>query len=306
MRTVFTILIFISLPVFAQNPILPDFQADPSAHIWDGRVWVYPSHDLSGSTGWDMVDWHCFSSKNLKKWKDHGTIFSLEDISWAERKAYAPDIMKRHGIYYFYFPADYQIGVATSEKPDGPFRDALGKPLIERMENGVEAMDPTIFIDDDGSAWLYYGGHSTAGVVKLKDDMITREGEIIPLQLKGFSEGIWVHKYDGIYYFSYPMDISREGKINQLLVYSTASSPIGPFEYKGPILDNQSRNVHHSIIEIQNQYYLFYHIEGTSPYERRVCIEYLNHDEKGEIIPLKMTTIGVDPLKRKISNKIVK
>jgi hypothetical protein len=214
--------------------------------------------------------------------------------------------MKRNGMYYFYFPADYQIGVSTSEKPDGPFRDALGKPLITRMESGVEAMDPTIFIDDDGIPWLYYGGHSTAGIVKLKEDMITRDGDIIPLQLEGFSEGIWVHKYDGVYYFSYPMDITRDGKINQLLVYSTSSSPIGPFEFKGIILDNRSRNVHHSILKIQDQFYLFYHIEGPSPYERQVCIEYLNHDEKGDIIPLDMTSEGVDPLKLKINKKSIK
>lgn len=110
----------------ARNPILPDFHADPSAHEWDGRMWIYPSHDIPGSTGWDMVDWHCFSSEDLVHWTDHGVIFSLKDVSWAEKWAWAPDCVRRNGLYYFYFPADDQIGVAVADRPEGPFRTRWG------------------------------------------------------------------------------------------------------------------------------------------------------------------------------------
>src|SRR5512143_1972247 len=116
-------------PAAAQRPILPDFHADPSAHEWDGRYWIYPSHDLPGSTGWDMVDWHAFSSTDLVSWTDHGVIFTLKEIPWAKKWAWAPDAMKRNGRYYFYVTADDQIGVGVADAPYGPFKDALGKPL---------------------------------------------------------------------------------------------------------------------------------------------------------------------------------
>jgi beta-xylosidase len=117
----------LAAPAAAQRPILPDFHADPSAHEWDGRYWIYPSHDLPGSKDWDMVDWHAFSSTDLVHWTDHGVIFSLKDIPWAKKWAWAPDAMKRNGKYYLYVTADDQIGVGVADKPYGPFADALGK-----------------------------------------------------------------------------------------------------------------------------------------------------------------------------------
>jgi len=140
----------------AQKPILPDFQADPSARVFDNQLWIYPSHDIAGSKGWDMVDWHAFSSDDLHTWKDQGVIFSLADLTWAKRYAWAPDAASRNGKYYFYFPADDQIGVAVSDRPQGPFKDALGRPLIDRGESGTRVMDPCIFVDDDGQAYLYF------------------------------------------------------------------------------------------------------------------------------------------------------
>lgn len=295
----FGLLTFLSLPClltgFAQKPILPDFHADPSAHEWDGKFWIYPSTDEPGSSDWkQMKRWECFSSTDLVTWTNHGQIFSLDDISWASHSAFAPDAMKWKGKYYFFFPAEFQIGVAISDSPDGPFKDALGKPLINAKEAGIVSFDPCIFIDDDSTAYLYYGGHETVGMVKLKDDLLTRDGEIIRLDLKGYAEGIWVHKRNGIYYFSYPTHIVRDGKINQLLVYSTAKSPYGPFDYKGVMLDNKSRNSHHSIVKFNDQWYLFYHVEGPSPYERRVCVEYLHYNDDGTIQPIEMTKTGIN------------
>jgi arabinoxylan arabinofuranohydrolase len=271
----------------AQKQILPDFQADPSARVFHGRLYVYPSHDLAGSKDWDMRDWHVFSTDDMVQWKDHGEIFSLKDISWADKHAWAPDCIERNGKYYFYFLADDQIGVAVSNSPTGPFKDALGKPLIGRMEAGIRSIDPNIFIDDDGQAYLYFGNsHDKVAVVKLKQDMITRDDPIQVLELKNYHEGIWVHKRKGLYYFSYP---SYRGDLTaNLLEYSVAKSPTGPFEYKGVILDNRSRNVHGSITEYKGKWWLFYHVAGPSAYERRVCVAPLHYRKDGSIEPISI------------------
>lgn len=271
----------------AQRQILPDFQADPSARVFHGRLYVYPSHDIAGSKDWDMRDWHVFSTDDMVHWKDHGVIFGLKDIGWAKQHAWAPDCIERNGKYYFYFPADDQIGVAVSDSPTGPFKDALGKPLIGRMEAGIRSIDPNIFIDDDGQAYLYFGNsHDKVAVVKLNQDMITLDGPIQVLELKNYHEGIWVHKRKGLYYFSYP---SYRGDLTaNLLEYSVAKSPTGPFEYKGVILDNRSRNVHGSIAEYKGKWWLFYHVAGPSAYERRVCLAPLYYRKDGSIEPIKL------------------
>jgi beta-xylosidase len=282
------------LPGFAQKPILPDFQADPSARVFDGRLYIYPSHDLPGSTGWNMVDWHVFSTDDLVTWKDHGVIFSLKDITWADKFAWAPDCISRAGKYYFYFPADGQIGVAVADSPVGPFKDALGKPLIRRGEAGLFCIDPCVFIDDDGQAYLYFGQkNDRVGVVKLQADMITRTGPIQVLDLPHYHEGIWIHKRNGIYYASYPSYLGKQ--IANLMEYSMAKSPLGPFDYRGVILDNHSRNVHGSITEYKDQWYLFYHVAGPSPYERRVCMEPLFYNSDGTIKPIPMSGLTAPP-----------
>lgn len=279
------------------NPLLPDFHADPSIREWDGRFWIYPSTDEPGSTSWlEMRRWEVFSSTNLVDWKGHGEIFSLEDITWAQQAAFAPDALKWNDWYYFFFPADFQIGVAVSDRPYGPFRDAIGEPLIRRKEGGIDAFDPHIFIDDDGRPYLFFGGSETVGVVELGDDLVSRAGPIRRLPLKHYAEGIWVHRREGLYYFTYPMHIHRNGRTEQLLVHSVAENLLGPYEYRGPFLDNHSRNSHHSIREIKGRWYLFYHIEGPSPYERRVCADYLEYWEDGTIKPVRITVKGIDPL----------
>jgi len=284
--------------LIGQKPILPDFHADPSVHFWDGKYWIYPSTDEPGSTSWlQMKRWSAYSSEDLINWKDEGQIFGLEDIDWASEAAFAPDAIKWKGKYYFFFPAGFQIGVAKSDRPYGPFEDALGKPLIKKEAlEGVLTFDPCIFIDDDQTPYLYYGGGNGVAMVKLKDNLTELDGSIKKLPLKNYGEGVWVHKRGGTYYFSYPIHIEREGKTKQLLAYSTSESPDGPFEYRGIILDNDSRNSHHSIIEIEGQWYLFYHIQGPSPYERRVCVDYLYYHEDGSIKEVEMTKEGIEPL----------
>ena len=276
------------LPVFAQKPILPDYQADPSARVFNGTLYIYPSHDRPGQTNWSMVDWHVFSSQDMTNWTDHGVAFSLKDITWATNQAWAPDCLERNGKYYFYFPAGGQIGVAVADSPTGPFKDALGRPLIKRDEAGIHyCIDPCIFMDDDGQAYLYFGGGRKIGVVKLKPDMITRDGPIQLLDMPGYYEGIWVHKRNGIYYASYPT--RPPGHNANVMVYSMAKNPLGPFEFKGAILDNHSGNIHGSITEFKGQWYLFYHVAGPSTWQRRVCVEPLFYNEDGTIKPMQMT-----------------
>ena len=285
-KLLFLFLIALGFELQAQKPILPDFNADPSARVFGNEVWIYPSHDIAGSTGWNMVDWHCFSTTDLKTWTDHGVIFGVKDITWADKYAWAPDCIKRNGKFYFYFPADFKIGVAVGESPAGPFKDALGKPLIAKDEGGTTAMDPNVFIDDDGQAYLYYGQNQLC-VVKLKKDMVSKDGEAKKLEVKNFHEGIWMHKRNGLYYLSYPSN--KGDKVANLLEYSIGKTPYGPFEYKGIIMDNRSRNVHHSIVEFKGKWYLFYHVQGPSPYERRVCMESLEYNPDGTIKPIAMS-----------------
>jgi beta-xylosidase len=290
---------FHSIQLLSQKPILPDFHADPSAHSWDGKYWIYPSTDEPGSKSWlEMRRWSAYSSMDLVNWVDEGQLLSLEEVKWADEAAFAPDAMKWKGKYYFFFPAGFQIGVAISDRPNGPFKDALGKPLIPKEAvEGVLTFDPCIFIDDDGTPLLYYGGGNGVAVVRLKENLIELDGPIKKLPLRNYGEGIWVHKRNGIYYFSYPIHIEREGETKQLLAYSTSESPYGPFEYRGIILDNDSRNSHHSIIEIEGQWYLFYHVEGPSPYERRVCVDNLYYFEDGSIKEVIMTKDEVKPIR---------
>lgn len=286
MKNVLFYLLLLCVNGFAQKPILPDFYADPSARVVGKTMWIYPTHDIAGSKEWNPQDWHCFSSTDLKTWKDHGVIFSLNDLSWANRKAYASDCIKRNGNYYFYFAADYQIGMAVSKSPSGPFKDVLGKPLIVKNETDVKSMDPCVFIDDDGQTYLYFGQNGLR-VVKLNKDMISRHGEITEVPLQNFHEGIWMHKRGSLYYLSYPSEKGDKGA--NLLEYSVGKSPFGPFEYKGIILDNRSRNVHHSIVNFKGNWYLFYHVQGPSAFERRVCMEKLEYNIDGTIQPIEMT-----------------
>ena len=278
------------LPAWGQNPVLPDFYADPSARVFGGKLYIYPTHDIPRMKAWSEVDWHVFSTDDLAKWTDHGVIFSLKDISWAKKEAWAPDCIERNGKYYFYFPADGQIGVAVSDSPTGPFKDALGHPLVSKGEGGIRyTIDPCIFIDDDGQAYLYIGGARQLGVLKLKPDMITRDGPMQIVDMPKYYEGIWVHKRAGIYYASYPTRPSQNLQAN-VMVYSMAKSPLGPWEYRGEILDNHSRNIHGSITQYKGQWYLFYHVAASpETRERQVCIEKLFYNKDGTIKPMQMS-----------------
>jgi beta-xylosidase len=282
-------------PAAPPTPVLPGLTADPSGRVFNGRLYVYPSHDL-GLPDWNMFDFHVYSSDDAIHFKDEGKIFSVEDLTWAKQKLWAPDCVERNGTYYLYFAAEGQIGVASSKSPTGPFKDALGKPLLPAHSAGLYTIDPAVLIDSDGQAYLYFGNDKgKVGVVKLNADVISLADQPRTLELHNYHEGIWVHKHGDLYYFSYP---SYVGKLTaNLMEYSTAPSPTGPFTYRGVILDNQSRNVHGSIVEFKDKTYLLYHIQDSTPYIRRTYMAELHYNPDGTIqrlgqIPRPLTATG--------------
>ncbi len=294
---------------FAQNPIITNqFTADPSARVFEGKVYLYPSHDIPpnknrGRMGWFcMEDYHVFSSTNLTDWVDHGVILSQDKIPWANPKAYAlwaPDCIDRNGKYYFYFPAPakdttygrgFSIGVAVSDKPYGPYT-----PQPEPIK-GARGIDPNLFVDKDGQAYLYWAARNFY-VAKLKENMLelATEPKIIEgLPAKGLKEGPYMFERHGIYYMTYP----HVQDTTERLEYATGDHPTGPFKMRGVIMDitpgcwtNQQ-----SIIEFKNQWYLFYHNSDLSPHfdkNRSVCVDSLFFNEDGTIRKVVPTLRGV-------------
>jgi hypothetical protein len=259
----------------AQNPLIRDqFTADPTARVFEGRVYVYPSHDVPVIPGkcrdkwFCMEDYHVFSSTNLIDWKDHGVIVRQTDVPWADPNNYsmwAPDAVFKDGKYYFYFPVTakekgFRIGVATADKPYGPF--TVGPTAID----GVRGIDPVVLIDKDGTSYLYYSLNKIF-VARLKPNMreLDSEPQVIDnLPTKGLLEGPFVFERNGLYYLTYP---HVENKTERL-EYSIGKSPLGPFQPAGVIMDESESGCwtnHHSIVEYQGQWYLFYHDKDLSP-----------------------------------------
>ena len=290
----------------AQNPLILDqFTADPTARVFEGKIYVYPSHDIlaspgKGRPGWFcMEDYHVFSSGDLTNWKDHGVILSQNDVDWVDTSAYAmwaPDCVFKDGTYYFYFPAiakekGRKIGVAVSDKPYGPF-----KPEAKPIE-GVLGIDPCVFIDKDGKAYIYYSLNKIF-VAPLKDNMLELAGEpqvIGNLPTEGLIEGPFTFERNGIYYLTYP---HVENKTERL-EYAIGKSPMGPFEPKGVIMDESPSGCwtnHHSIVEYKGQWYLFYHDDDLSPKfdkNRSIRADYLSFNADGTIQKVIPTLRGV-------------
>lgn len=301
---------FFTSNTFAQNPIIRDqFSADPTARVYDGKVYVYPSHDIlavegKGRVGWFcMEDYHVFSSENLTDWTDHGVIVHQERVPWVNPKGYnmwAPDCISKNGKYYFYFPAGakdttygrgFSIGVAVADIPYGPFTP---EPVPIK---GARGIDPNVFIDKDGQAYLYWAARNFY-VAKLKDNMIelASEPQMIPnLPEKGLKEGPFLFERNGIYYLTYP---HVENKTERL-EYAIGNSPTGPFKFTGVIMDESPTGCwtnHQSMIEFKGQWYLFYHQNDYSPSfdkNRSIRIDSLFFNEDGTIKKVIPTSRGV-------------
>ena len=294
----------------AQNPIILDqFTADPSARVFNGRVYVYPSHDIPSNEsreriGWFcMEDYHVFSSANLTDWTDHGIIVSQNKVNWVDSTSYsmwAPDCIFKNGKYFFYFPSrprdtiygrGFSIGVAVSDSPDGPFI-----PQPEPIKN-VRGIDPNLFVDKDGQAYLYWS-LGQIFVAKLKDNMLDLNSEpqvVEDLPRTGLKEGPYLFEKNGIYYMTYP---HVQNKIERL-EYATGDNPMGPFKFAGVIMDESPTGCwtnHQSIIEFDDQWYLFYHQNDLSPKFdklRSIRIDSLFFNEDGTIQKVTPTFRGV-------------
>ncbi|MBN2163363.1 MAG: glycoside hydrolase family 43 protein [Pontiellaceae bacterium] len=307
------------------------YTADPSVHVFNQKLYIYPSHDVDSGVPendngdhFDMRDYHVFSMDYVDgAVTDHGVVLDVEDVPWAERQMWDCDCAFRNGRYYLYFPAKdpcgvFRIGVATSDRPEGPFI-----PEARPME-GTYSIDPCVFCDDDGVHYMYFGGlwggqlqnyrenmrmdtgHEPADeapalparIARLGDDMLglaeTPRAVIIldedgnPLTAgdheRRFFEASWIHKYQGMYYFSYSTGNTQK------LCYAIGDNPYGPFTFQGTVLTPVvGWTTHHSIVEFRGQWYLFYHDcvpSGGRTWLRSVKVCELHHNEDGTIRPI--------------------
>lgn len=312
-RFLFFLTLLASFSLTGQNPVIRDqFTADPSARVFNGKVYLYPSHDIQAPEGANlrkewfcMADYHVFSSDDLTRWTDHGVIVSQEKVPWVDSTSYsmwAPDCVERNGKYYFYFPANkkpqapngrrgFGIGVAVADHPEGPYI-----PQPEPIQ-GIFGIDPNVLIDRDGQAYIYYS-MGQIFVAKLKENMLELDSEplAIPnLPDKGLKEGPWVFERNGIYYLTFP---HVEHKIERL-EYAMGNHPLGPFTMTGVIMDESPLNCwtsHASFLEREGQWFLFYHQNDLSPRfdkHRSTSIDSLFFNADGTIRKVTPTFRGV-------------
>jgi len=292
------LLFFVQIASGQGNPFVRNiYTADPAAHVWaDGRLYVYPSHDIAPPRGCDLMDkYHVYSTDDMVNWVDHGQIVEAKDVPWGQPLAdnstfmWAPDCAFRNGKYYFYFPhpdkdpwnSNWKIGIAVSDKPDSDFT-VLDQPLIGTSETGE--IDPCVFIDDDGQAYFYYGGGGNCYGGKLKDNMIEIDGDLQPMTgLYDFHEGTWVFKRNNIYYLTYA---DGNGGQNNQLRYAMSNNPLGPWSYKGVYLKPTSCPTSQgSIVEYQGQWWAFYHTSDLTENGslRSICVDKLFFNDDGTI-----------------------
>lgn len=311
------------------DPIITHlYTADPSAHVFEGRIYIYPSHDREGNIEdndlgdqYDMVDYHVFSMDSVPgSVKDHGVALAMEDIPWVSKQLWAPDAAFKNGRYYLYFPARdkegiFRIGVAVGDRPEGPFK-AEPKPIP-----GTYSIDPCSFVDDDGQAYLYFGGiwggqlqnwdkdtfdpngkeptGSTPAIMprvaKLDQGMTTFDGPVRKIEIldengkllrgddhdRRYFEGPWMHKRNGVYYLSYSTGDTH------YLVYAKSDNPFGPFKYAGRLLEPViGWTTHHSILEFKGKWYMFHHdasLSGGRNHLRCVKVKEIVYDEQGNM-----------------------
>jgi beta-xylosidase len=298
----------------AANPVFPGWYADPEGVVFGSRFWIYPTY----SAPYDQqVFFDAFSSTNLVDWTRHCRILDTNAVRWARRAMWAPAAIEKEGRYFLFFSAnDIQnneqpggIGVAVADRPEGPFSDYLGKPLIDRFYNGAQPIDQFVFRDRDGSYYMIYGGWRHCNIGRLRDDFKgfvpfpdgTLFKEITP---QGYVEGPFLFLKDGKYYFMW----SEGGWTgpNYSVAYAMADSPLGPFKRIGKILQQDPAVAtgagHHSVIRVPGtgQWYIVYHrrpLGETDANHRVVCIDRMEFDEAGLIKPVRITHEGIRPVR---------
>lgn len=302
--------------VYEGNPLVRDkFTADPATLVYDGRLYVYVGHDeyyagqdtASGGKEFNITEWLCYSTDDMKTWTDHGVVLKPTDFVWGEGEAWASQVIEKDGKFYYYTTAQgtqpvygKAVGVAVSDSPTGPFVDPIGKPLVsdDMTDNGVRGwwndIDPTVLIDQNGQAWLCWG-NGTCFMAKLKPNMIELDGEIKVIDLPGYVEGPWLHYRDGIYYLTYA---GMGRNFSENIQYATATSMEGPWTPQGELTGGaeNSFTIHPAVVEYKDKWYLFYHnatleldgIKGAIG-RRSVCFDELNYNADGTMQYVEQT-----------------
>jgi len=294
------------------NPIFRDaFTADPAPLVVGDTLYVYAGRDeaMDGQL-FNMTEWLCYSTKDMINWTAHGSIMKPTDFKWASRDAWAAQVVENKGKFYLYTTVHHgppgggkAIGVAVSDSPTGPFKDARGSALIIDTDTpgpyGWDDIDPTVFVDDDGTAWLAWG-NPNCHLVKLKSNMTEIDGPIQKIHVPNYTEGPWLNKRKGLYYLFYPA-FAHQG-MGEMLCYATAKKITGPWTYQGILTGNaeKSYTIHPGIVDFKGQSYLFYHnatltLNGQNGAlgRRSVCVEYLFYNPDGSIQPIRQTKEGV-------------
>ena len=288
-------------PLSAQTLLTKNFSADPSPHYFNGKYYVYATDDQNNSgEKWDSTSWRLLVSSDLANWEDKGPFLPATVFKWAAAgaNAWAPEALEYKGKYYFFAPVNQtQIGLAVSDKPEGPFVDALGKPLVDKERDanaGAEPIDPAVFVDTDGRIYMYFGTR-VPKVVELAPDLSGTRGPIRDVAVSGFpaaskpyGEAPFLHRQKskgkgvGAYYFSF--STGWPGQI----AYATGNSPLGPFTYKGVLIDYLKISTnHHAILEQGGKTLLFYHdnvLPGGGSHKRSILMQEIRYDADGNML----------------------
>ena len=294
----------------AGNPIITHkFTADPAAMVYDHKVYLYTGHDEApkGKNSYVMHEWLCFSSSDMQTWTEHPSPLAVKDFAWAKDDAWAAQVVPYQNKFYWFVAISHgtihgkAIGVAVSDSPKGPFKDAIGAALITNdMTKGTniswDDIDPSVIIDDDGQPYLFWG-NTILNYVKLKKNMIEMDGPIQTVHVPKFTEAPWVHKKNGWYYLSYATEFPEK------IAYAMSRNINGPWEYKGIIneIAGNSNTNHQAIIDFKGKSYFVYHngalAADAGSFHRSVCIDQLFYNPDGTIKRVVMTSEGVKPVK---------
>ncbi|WP_343602851.1 glycoside hydrolase family 43 protein [Roseateles sp.] len=295
-------------PARAANPLFPQlYTADPAVLVDQGRVYLYVGHDEAKPDGKDFVmnEWRVYSSCDLVRWTDHGSPMKALDFKWAKGRAWASDITRRvvdgKPTYFFYTTVEhatvpgFAIGVASSDSPTGPFKDARGSALITndmttQTDIAWDDIDPAVFVDDDGQAYLYFG-NTVLKVAKLAPSMTALAGAIDVVPVKDFTEASYLHKHGATYYLSYSQHFPEE------TAYMTGPSATGPWTPRGVIMakNDGTPTIHQAIFEFNGKSYIAYHnakLPGGGEFRRSVAIEELHYNPDGTIRFIPQTDAG--------------
>jgi beta-xylosidase len=293
------------------SPVLPGLYADPNIVVFGDTFYIYPTTD--GFAGWSGTQFRAFSSKDLVNWTDHGVILDLgPDVSWADDSAWAPAIAERDGRYYFYFSGGLasgdtrkHLGVAVADSPTGPFRDALGRPLVPAGTYSGQMIDPAVFTDDDGRSYLYWG-NGNSYQVPLNEDMVSFDpAQVRTYHPTNFNEGTFVLKRSGVYYFMWSENDTRSEDYR--VAYATGSSPLGPWSNRVGLILQKDTSLgilgtgHNSAVRVPgtDDWYMAYHrfaIPGGDGTHRETTIDRMFFNPDGTIRPVVPTLDSVDPV----------